>query len=175
MKWKDKVLKDVLANLTDNLEWHVWFNEAVSNSTASIHLAVFNEPFLSMIFSGEKTIESRFSINKLVPFNRIEENDIVLLKKTAGPIQGICHAKRIKYFSNLNPKKVSELERIYGTRIGWNVDPEFLGNKIDARFLTLFEITDLVGFGPINAKKNDRTAWSILNLSFKNTLFDILN
>src|SRR5688572_10035738 len=51
-----------------------------------IHLAVFIEPYLEFVLDGTKTVESRFSINRCVPFERANEGDIVLLKRSGGSV-----------------------------------------------------------------------------------------
>ena len=40
-----------------------------------LHLAILTEPYISKIFSGVKTLESRFSRNKTVPYNRVRPGD----------------------------------------------------------------------------------------------------
>ncbi|RBP05022.1 hypothetical protein DFR50_1376 [Roseiarcus fermentans] len=54
---------------------HVWLtylsNATRPSSRVGIHLAIFAEPFLSMVLSGEKTIESRFRRNRCAPYGEI--------------------------------------------------------------------------------------------------------
>ncbi|MCI9434957.1 MAG: hypothetical protein HFI86_06785 [Bacilli bacterium] len=38
-----------------------------------IHLGIFSEPYLTYMLEGKKTIESRFSKNKIVPYNKIQK------------------------------------------------------------------------------------------------------
>lgn len=38
-----------------------------------IHMALMVEPYLSYILSGEKTIESRFSMKKISPWHRVQK------------------------------------------------------------------------------------------------------
>jgi hypothetical protein len=171
MKWKDKLVEDIFISLKEDPYWTSLFNDAVFNHRVNIHLAIFNEPFLTMLFTGEKTMESRFSINNIVPYNRIAKYDIVLVKKSGGGIVAVFRAKTVCFFSNLTEEKVSDIERKFGKYIGWGVDPEFLCNKKDAKYLSLIEIMDLKQFNPIGANKSDRTAWAILKLGLTNTLF----
>ena len=35
------------------------------------HIAILRQPFFDMVLSGEKTIESRWSMNKVAPYNKI--------------------------------------------------------------------------------------------------------
>lgn len=175
MRWKDKLIDEIFIALKEDKFWITLFNNAVTKQTVNIHLAIFNEPFLSMLFNGQKKMESRFSINSIVPYNRIAKNDIVLVKKSGGGIQGVFRAQTVHFYANLNAKKISDLEKQFGKYIGWNVDPEFLNNKRDAKYLSLIEIMDLKQFDPIWTDKTDRTAWAILKLGLTNTLFESQN
>lgn len=48
--------------------WLSYLSDALqATSSVGIHLAIFAEPFLSMVLSGEKTVESRFSRNRCAP------------------------------------------------------------------------------------------------------------
>src|SRR4029077_16030744 len=47
------------------------------------------QPFLSLVLNGPKTVESRFSRNRCAPFGEVEGGDIILLKEVSGPIRGI--------------------------------------------------------------------------------------
>ncbi|HTH55702.1 MAG TPA: ASCH domain-containing protein, partial [Cyclobacteriaceae bacterium] len=66
--------------------------------TSSIHLAIFVEPFLQFLLDGKKTIESRFSINRCPPFNKVAKGDLLLIKKSGGPIVAICTVKERWYY-----------------------------------------------------------------------------
>ena len=52
-------------------------------SPFSVHLAILLEPYLQYILDGTKTVESRFSKNRIAPYNMVEPGDVVLLKKVA--------------------------------------------------------------------------------------------
>ena len=171
MKLKDKLINDLFFLLKEDEEWQGIMREVIINHNGSVHLAVFNEPFLSMIFDGSKTMESRFSINNVTPFSKVSNGDIVLVKKSGGDIVGLFLADEVKYFSNLTPLKLAELELKYGKQIGWYRDPEFLANKSTAKYLTLLTIEKLRQILPIETKKADRTAWTFLLKSLQNTLF----
>jgi hypothetical protein len=54
-----------------------------------IHLAVFIEPYLQFILDGQKTVESRFSANRSAPYQQVGKGDVVLLKRTGGPVMGV--------------------------------------------------------------------------------------
>jgi hypothetical protein len=173
MKWKDKLIKQTYEALKNDKYWSKRFAVEINNGLANIHLAIFNEPFLNLMYIYKKTIESRFSINNVVPFNRIAAGDIVLVKRSGGNVEAIFVADNIRFFRNLTLDKVTELEKEYGGKIGWNVDPEFLSNKSGAMYLTLIGISHLTKITPISTEKKDKTGWSIVKLGLRNTLFEI--
>ena len=71
--------------------WQDYLAHSIHNNFPypAIHLAILIEPYLSFILNGKKTIESRFSINRIAPFDKIQTGDIVLLKRAGGPLVGI--------------------------------------------------------------------------------------
>ncbi len=174
MKWKDKLINDLIRILQNDPEWSLILDGAIHENRGSIHLAVFNEPFLTMIFSGEKEIESRFSINNVAPFSRVRKGDIIIIKKSGGNIEGVFLAGETLYFSNLTQERLSQIEQQYGKKIGWHVDPDFFSNKSSANYLSLIFI-DKVRKCVSETSKADRTAWSVLLTSFKDTLFEFKN
>ena len=52
--------------IIDNLEKQIAINELKNKQ---LHLGIFSEPYLTFILNGEKTIESRFSKNKILLYN----------------------------------------------------------------------------------------------------------
>jgi hypothetical protein len=172
MKWKDKLIKDIISSIKETSEEARHLKDLLLKDTANIHLAVFSEPYLSLIFSREKTMESRFSINRVIPYRKVFPHDIVLIKKTGGDILGFLIVKDVWYFSNLNEDKIKKINQQYGERLFWSADPFFLSNKKDAKFLSLILFDKIVRINPITSDKSDRMGWSIIKLGFNNTLFE---
>lgn len=50
------------------------------------HIAIFRQPFFDMVLCGEKTIESRWSKNKIAPYHRVNIGDDILLKLSGSPV-----------------------------------------------------------------------------------------
>src|SRR5688572_1110592 len=61
---------------------------------ARVHLAVVREPYLSLIITGKKTIESRFSRHDRPPYGCVMRGDVLLLKEPAGPIVAIAQVRQ---------------------------------------------------------------------------------
>lgn len=171
MKWKDKLIKDIIVLLGDNYN-NSNIKELILNNKINIHLAIFSEPYLSLILSGVKTIESRFSINKVIPYRRVFPKDIVLMKKSGGNIIGLFIVKETIYLSNLTENKTEEINNVYGSELCWNIDPEFMLTKRKSKFLTLIKIENVIKLDPIISNKADRMGWAIVKLGYNNTLFE---
>jgi hypothetical protein len=170
MKWKDKLIKNLIESLQKVDESDEYLKDII-NYEVNIHLAIFSEPFLSYLLSGKKTLESRLSINRTSPFGKVYANDIVLIKKTGGEIYGLFRVDNVKFFSNINSEIIRKIDEEHGSKILWNLDPQFLISKSDAKFLTLITIGMLIKIKPFETEKSDRTAWVTIRKGFVNTLF----
>src|SRR5262245_17094662 len=79
-----------------------------------IHLAVFVEPFLTYIFEGSKTVESRFSTRRGPPFGLVRDGDVIFLKGVSGPVVGICQVAAASYFE-LDQTRLSNIRATFGS------------------------------------------------------------
>jgi ASC-1-like (ASCH) protein len=70
------------------------------------------------IISGEKTIESRWYINKSAPWGKIKKGDTVYFKNSGEPVMIKAEVKEVLSFENLNCLKVKEILRKYGKEDG---------------------------------------------------------
>lgn len=48
------------------------------------HLAILRQPFFVLVLNGEKTIENRWSMNKIDPYKKVNIGDELLLKRSNG-------------------------------------------------------------------------------------------
>ncbi|MDA9554652.1 ASCH domain-containing protein [Pelobium sp.] len=163
MKWKDKVFNIVLQSLENEKNWDDIKEKLKSGrNDFGVHVGIFAEPYLTLIIEGKKTIESRFSVNKISPYGRIFNGDLVLVKKAGGSIVGMFIAGDVKFHSRLNVSKLKDLESKYGKQICTEVNPDFWVNRKESKFATLIDITRFKEIKPFTINKSDRTAWSIV-------------
>jgi len=123
----------------------------------NIHIAIMSEPFLSYVFDGSKSVESRFSLNKIAPYGKAEPGDMVFMK--AGPIVGCFTISWVKTF-DLSEYPVVEIANEYGTRICG--DDAFWKRKSTKRYATLMGIQNIRRLTPVKITKLDRRAWITL-------------
>ncbi len=170
MKWKGKLIDYIFEEIKKDAGWEKTSERILVDPTIGVHLAIFNEPFLALIYKGEKKIESRFSINQVGPFMRISKGDIVILKSSGGPVTGIFLAGDVKFFSNLNKVKLKEIEKNYGAKICSHYDPNFWTTRSATKYASLIGVEKIKALTPFKIEKRDRTAWSILRESQNNLL-----
>ena len=170
MRWKGKLVDHIFEEIKKDPEWQKTSERILIDSNIGVHLAVFNEPFLALIYKGEKNIESRFSINQVAPFMKVAKGDIVILKASGGPVTGLFLAGEIVFFSNVNKTILKEMEKKYGKKICSHYDSNFWSAREVTKYATLIEVGKIKALTPFKIEKKDRTAWSILRQSQSNLL-----
>jgi hypothetical protein len=124
-----------------------------------IHLAVLVEPYLEYLLVGKKTIESRFSIHRIAPFEVVHQDDIVLLKRSGGPVVGLALVGRTEFF-HLAPSAWAQVKS-YSREIC--ADTDFWRSRRDKRYASLLHIADITTLDSFSIEKADRRAWVVLD------------
>jgi hypothetical protein len=101
----------------------------------SAHVAVLRRRYLELILSGEKTVESRLSVNRVAPFGRVRAGDRLFLKQAAGAILATAVIHEARFYELDGPSGVLELRERFGDRIGGS--DEYWSEKRRARYATL--------------------------------------
>jgi hypothetical protein len=159
---------ELLEQVTGHHFWLTYLSCATRpTSRVGIHLAIFAEPFLSMVLSGEKTVESRFSRNRCAPYGEVGEGDVILITEVSGPIRGIALARRTWCYD----LAIEPIDRIR-TRFGANIqaDDEFWASRADALYATLIELEAAASIAPVKCDKRDRRGW--VSLRSRQMTFD---
>lgn len=172
MKWKDKLISHLVYELKNDSEWKSVYEKVFAkDKSIGVHLAIFREPYLSLILNGKKTIESRFSINKISPFGTVKKGDLVVLKKTGGAVMGFFIAGDISYYPNLDSKILNKIESLYGKAICAQYDDNFWEDRSKANYATLVQVKKLKRMNPFHIEKKDRMSWVVLRKNDQLTLF----
>jgi dephospho-CoA kinase/ASC-1-like (ASCH) protein len=120
-----------------------------------LHLAIIDQPFLDLILSGNKKIETRFSVKKHAPYQKVAKGDIVFFKEPSKPIIGYFTVKNTEYYnSNLNEIKIK-----YSNDICSFADPEFWEKRKEKKYVSLIWIDEIKKINPFDIKKKDRRGW----------------
>lgn len=155
-----KALVDVVAEaVADDPEWEARVGRALSGCH-KIHLAIFTEPYLGFILTGQKTIESRFAKKPIDPYQAVREGDVLLLKRTSGPVVGICRVSTALFFE-LDDAKREALRERYAEPL-CATTPAFWEERRDKKFATLMQIEDVRELPNLTCGKRDRRGWVTL-------------
>ncbi len=132
------------------------------------HIAIMDDVTINKILTGHKTIESRFSKNKITPFNNIKKGDVVFLKKGGGDILAYFVVNDVNFFEGLDKDKVESIKEEYNEYI--NAPLDFWTSKMDSKYATLIFIKNPQKIEPISIVKKNRQAFvtcSSIKKSFK--------
>lgn len=137
-----------------------WASHPAFTGDARLHLAIFIEPYLSLLLSGTKTIESRFSMRRTVPWHQVHRGDALLLKRSSGPIVGVCDVADVwslelddQAWRRIDTEFAKDLCLLEG-------DAESL--KGSARYATLVRIHHVRRVPEVPFVKRDRRGWVVL-------------
>ena len=150
------VLREALKGVPVSSPWRDRIRTAIANHVG-IHLGVFVEPFLEAILDGRKTVESRFGVHRSAPFDRIQAGDLILLKRSGGPVVGIAVAGEASFYE-LDAEKLEGIRDRYASQI-YAEDDAFWEARADKRFATLIEIDDVTKIETVTVEKRDRRGW----------------
>lgn len=124
------------------------------------HIAILRQPFYDMVISGTKTIESRWSMNRCAPFNKIKVGDIIYIKQTGKPVTAKAVAKKVKFY-NLTPEIVEEIRVKYGKFIGTDKFEDWQ-STLNKKYCTLIWLDKVEKISPIDVPRSNGAGWIIL-------------
>ena len=149
----NELLKNTILN---ELKSRLSEKELSNIKDKNLHLAIFTNPCLEYMLEGKKKVESRFSKNKIVPYNKIEKEDIVIVKKSGGEVVAYFTIKDILFF-NLEQTNISEIRKKYEKELC--VDEEFWKKKETSRYASLIFIDKLYKLDSFKISKKGMQTW----------------
>ncbi|SRR6266702_8579539 len=162
------------SNLHGDTFWEGYLNQVTGRHyfPFALHLAVLVEPYLQFILDGRKTVESRFSTRRFPPYKSVQRGDVILLKRSGGPIMGLCQVADA-WFYQLDPTSWKTIQEEFAQAICAQ-DPIFWKDREHASFATLIRIKHVRSLMPIQYNKRDRRGWVILQDVNEQLSFDAL-
>lgn len=140
--------------------WSEYITKAmVATRPVGLHLAVFAEPFLSLVLERHKTTESRFSRTRCAPFDKVRNGDVILMKEVGGPVCGLVIASRAMFF-DLHCQPIAHIREKYGSAICAGDD--FWDQRRDACYATLIDLAEPILIAGFPCDKRDRRGWVTL-------------
>jgi hypothetical protein len=154
-----EILERLLTSVPSWSEWHRRLLQQTQAEEVSVgvHLAIFVEPYLTAVLEGKKTIESRFAVTRRPPYDCIQSDDYILLKRSGGPILGLAVAKSIRFF-RLSPSVLTDLRRRFAQQL-FAQDDSFWIQRADKHYATFIELEHVAGIKPLSIQKRDRQGW----------------
>ena len=154
-----KILERVLRCVPARSAWHGRLLRQVEADQISVgvHLAIFVEPYLTAVLEGKKTIESRFAVTRRPPYNCVEAEDYILMKRSGGPVIGLALAKAT-HFYQLSPAVLADLRHRFSRQL-FAQDESFWTQRADKQYATLIELEAALEINPLAVDKRDRQGW----------------
>lgn len=124
------------------------------------HLAIFIGDAIEKILKGEKTVEGRFTLDKIIPFGSIKKDDEILLKQAGGNIIGRVEVDNVLFYENLSGEAIGKLRKEYCQEMCANDD--WWKSKAHSRYASLIFLKKPIRFlASLKSKKKDRRSWVI--------------
>ena len=132
------------------------------------HLAILTPGWIELILDGSKTIESRFTKVRCVPFRKVDTGDIVYMKESGGLVKGQFTVAKVETFENLTHAQICDLfykeyrEQIFSSlSASMQRPPE---KWLTAKHATLIHVADPIAFDkPFSFTQRGRSAWIVLD------------
>lgn len=140
-----------------------WAADVLAGRRPGSHIAVMTGHYLDRLLDGTKTIESRFTRNRVAPFHQVHDGDVIFFKPAARPISAAGLAGAVHYL-DLGLTPLEQVADRYGAAIA-PADPSFWADRATARYATLVTMLDVVKTSPVPVCKRDRRGWVVLNRS----------
>ncbi len=157
-----------MGNIGNDLLKTCYINDIKIKKDMSLHLAIVNQPFLKYIMNGEKTIESRFSVNKCAPYKKINKDDVIFLKDSGKPITAYTIVKDVKFFEN-DELNLESIKNQYAHQICAENESFWLERK-DKNYASLIWITRPKLINNVFIEKKDKRGWVNFQLKYPQTL-----
>ena len=133
---------------------------------AILRKAGFGDHILADIVAGRKTIESRWYVNKVAPWDRIFAGDTVYFKESGCSVTAKAYVSKVLQYDNLNPEKIKEIIIRYGKQIAPNLPEEeffvWAQNHSDKNYCILIFLEGVTKIPPFDIDKKgfgSASAW----------------
>lgn len=122
------------------------------------HLVILKQPYFDMLLSGEKTVESRWSMHKIAPYNKVSVGDVLYLKETGKNVKYKCLVSDVKFFE-LDKEKVDFIKEKYNKYIRIKDFSECYKKN----YCTLIWVSNIETIKEMKVKRSNGAGWIIMN------------
>lgn len=124
------------------------------------HIAILKQPFFDMVLNGEKTIESRWSVHKVAPYNKVQVGDEILLKETGKDVTATAIVKNVRYYE-LTPQVVEDIRIKFGKEIGTDKFENWQ-STLQKKYCTLIWLENVKKIEPVKVPRSNGAGWIVL-------------
>lgn len=131
------------------------------------HLAIYsrkrNKDYIKLMLDGIKTLDIKWSFNKIAPFNKLNKDDHIYIKEASGPVVGRIKVTEVQNIEIFHPDQILDIFLNVIEEIG--LDDEDHAKRVakkmsGKRYATLFKFTNPEPLKfPIRIEKHDRRVW----------------
>ena len=112
---------------------------------------------LKDILEGKKTIESRWYVNRISPWDKIKRGDTVFLKESGSPVTAKADVAKVLQIENLNNRTTKEIIKKYGKGISPYTSFEqwssWISKQTKKRYCILIFLRAVEKVAPFNINK----------------------
>lgn len=105
-------------------------------------------------------MESRFSRDKIPPYDKIKKGDQIFLKESGGLIKGVAEVNNVLFYDNLTPEMIFKIRKEYEKDLC--VSEKFWQRYSKSRYVSLIFLKNPQRIFPMKYKKKDRRGWVIM-------------
>lgn len=122
-----------------------------------LHLAVMTGPFLDLVVTGAKVIESRFHRVRQAPLFAAAAGDVIAFKQASGPVRAMAVVSDVE-FVDLGRTPIESVRDRFQEGVA-ATDDDFWSSRADAKWASLLSIGQVREVPPVAITKRDRRAW----------------
>ena len=124
------------------------------------HLAILKKQYLDAILEGRKTIELRLYQTRQKWLSQVSVGDKIFLKVSSGPVIATAIVDKVKYYENLTPEQVVQIQKQYNQQIMGS--EQHWQEKTNSKCGVLVWLKDVRLIPHRSIKKFDWRAWVVL-------------
>lgn len=115
------------------------------------------------MMDGTKTLDIKWSYNRIAPYNKLNKGDYIYIKETSGPVVGRLNVTEVKFMEIFHPDQILDIFLNVMDEIG--LDDEEHAKRVTKRmsgkrYATLFKFSNPEPLRyPIRIEKHDRRVW----------------
>jgi hypothetical protein len=121
------------------------------------HIAIMTKKWklIPKILTKTKTLESRWYVNKIAPWDKIKPKDTIYFKNSGEPVSAKATVKSVLQFSNLDRQMILEIYKSYAHAIGVEDQDvtKYVNGKLKKNYCILIGLTDPQELKPFNINK----------------------